>query len=346
MVKELKKIGHNIDLKNIVIHQVVKEQGVRATSLKIADKLLIVGEREKMFIGRINKVYYQKSSPIYGIFGNEDETFKNLIRKYQKDNDFYTFSTNALRHYEKVLKGEVASTGGFIIFAHFINTDNKNENLLVLTANNKNGYVVNENDLTIKDSKNLELNKLDVACMINISKWKSVDLDSNNEIKTYLSFIKGNKNISFYFMSFIDCNNKQTGSEASKRLRYALDEYFNQKSYDRGTKVSKMRDVYSYCEDCMNNKKEIQLSMVSSILDDENPSEFQEFASDEKYGVSAIISGDRSQIKHIKYAVYNSKEISITFDKKLLGKNVIFNPKTKDLTFKNLPDELINQIYQ
>jgi nucleoid-associated protein YejK len=134
MVKEIKKIGHNIDLKNIVIHQVIKEQGVRDTVLKEAQSLLKIGEREKMFIGRINKVYHQKSSPIYGIFGNEDETFKNLIRKYQIDNDFYSFSTKSLKYYEKILKTETASTGGFVIFAHFINTDNKNEHLLVLTT--------------------------------------------------------------------------------------------------------------------------------------------------------------------------------------------------------------------
>jgi nucleoid-associated protein YejK len=344
MPHELKKIGHNIDLKNIVIHQVIKEQSVRDTVLKKAQGLLKIGEKEKMFVGRINKVYHQKSSPIYGIFGNDDETFKNLIKKYQKDNDFYIFSIDALSHYEKKLKTEISSTGGFVIFAHFINTDNKNENLLVLTANNKNSYVVNENDLTINDSKNLELNKLDVACMINISKWKSIELGIDKESKTYLSFVKGNKEVSYYFMAFIDCNNKQTGSEASQRLVKAINEFCTQKGYDRATKVNKEREVYSYCEECMNNKKEIQLSMVSSLLDPENPNEFQEFASDETYGVSAVISGDKSKIKYIKYTMYRNKDIVIEFDKKLLGKEVVYNSQKNELTFKNLPEELVNQI--
>ena len=34
MAKELKKIGHNIDLKNFVIHQVMKEQGRRDKECK------------------------------------------------------------------------------------------------------------------------------------------------------------------------------------------------------------------------------------------------------------------------------------------------------------------------
>jgi nucleoid-associated protein YejK len=342
MAKKIEKIGHNINLKNIVIHQVIKEQGNRNTILKKAQGLLKISEREKMFVGGINKVYHQKSSPIYGIFGNEDETFKNLIRNYQQNGDFYTFSIEALKHYEKVLKTEIASTGGFVIFAHFINTDNKNENLLVLTVNNKNGYVVNENDLTINDSKNLDLNKLDVACMVNISKWKSIELGIDKESKTYLSFIKGNKDVSYYFMSFIDCNNKQTGTEASQRLINAMDTYCER--YDKETKISKRNEVYRYCDDCMANKKEIQLAVVSALLDPDNPTAFQEFASDEQYGVSAVISGDRNKIKPLKYVMYKGKQLSVEFDCSLLGKDIIYNSEEQILTLRNLPQDLIKQI--
>ena len=40
MTSEIKKIGHNIDLKNIIVHQAIKEQGIRHTTLKKADGLL------------------------------------------------------------------------------------------------------------------------------------------------------------------------------------------------------------------------------------------------------------------------------------------------------------------
>jgi len=151
MAEEIKKIGHNINLKNIVIHQAIKEQGLRNTAIKKADRLIKIEEKEREFIGRINKVYHQKSNPIYGIFGNENETFKTLLKKYLETKNFYSFSIKALEHYKKELERQIASTGGFVIFAHFINTDKKDEYLLVLTINNKNGYVVNDSDLTINN---------------------------------------------------------------------------------------------------------------------------------------------------------------------------------------------------
>ena len=96
----------------------------------------------------------------------------------------------------------------------------------------------------------------------------------------------------------------------------------------------------------MNNKTEIQLSVISALLDPEDPQEFQEFASDEEYGVSSIISGDRSKLKPMKFVMYKNKQMTVEFDCALLGKEVVFNSQKKELTIKKLPKELIDQIPQ
>lgn len=344
MAKELKRIGSNIDLKGIIIHQVLKNSGVSHTVIKQAPALLIIEEKEKLFIGRINKAYFQKSSPVYGIFGTDDPKFKNSLKEYRVKKDFYSFSIDALAHYKVVLERTIPATGGFLIFAHFLNTDNKNEYMLILTINNKDGYVVSESDLTIIDIKNLDLNKVDVACMINLTKWENIELELDKVSKTYLSFVKGNKKVSFYFMSFIDCDNKTTSSESTLRFTNALEAYSDEKNYDRTTKIRKRNEIFLYCEDCINNKREIQLSTISALLDAENPEEFQLFAADEKYGVSSTISGDKSKLKKMKFVLYRDNNMTVEFDLRLLGRDVIFNRQKKELTIKNLPQDLINQI--
>jgi len=180
--------------------------------------------------------------------------------------------------------------------------------------------------------------------MINISKWQAIEKGIDKESKTYLSFVRGNKDVSYYFMSFIDCNNKQTGSEASQKLVKAMDAYFEEYKYDRETKINKCNEVYKYCNDCITNKKEIQLTTVSVLLNPDNPTDFQEFASKEEYGVSSVFSGDRMKIKPIKYVVYKGKKMSVEFDCDLLGGDVIYSPEKKSLTLRNLPEELIAQI--
>jgi nucleoid-associated protein YejK len=231
------------------------------------------------------------------------------------------------------------------MFADFVNTDISDRYLLVLTTNNKDGYMVSD-DLKIQDIKNIDLSKVDIACMINLTKWEDIDNGVDTDTKTYLSFVKGNKNISYYFLSYIDCNNKTTNTESTKRLTNALNEYAKEKAYDRNTTIKKRNAVYQYCDDCLKTKKEIQLSAISALLDPESPEGFSEFASDEKYGVSETIKGDRAQLRKMKYIMYADEKYRLEFDSDLLGKEVVYNRQKNELTFKSLPEDLIKQIPQ
>jgi nucleoid-associated protein len=345
MAKEFKKIGNNIDLKGIIIHQVIKDAGERRATPKLAKKILKIEEKEKVFISKINKAYFEKSGPIYGTFGNERPDFKNHLREYMTKKNFYDFSTKALGHYKVILSDTIAATGGFVIFAHFLNTEKHFEYMLVMTINNKDGYVVSEDDLTIKDIKNLDLNKVDVACMINLTKWIEIESGDDTESQTYLSFAKGNKDVSFYFMSFIDCENKTTGAESTKRMTNALKDFYEEMEYDRETRLRKRNEIYNYCIGCLEQRKEIQLSAISALVDPENPNAFEEFAATEKYGVSAIISGDKSKLKTMKYVSFSDDTLKIEFDLDLLKKGrIIYNRVKNQLTIKEVPENLKNQI--
>ena len=344
MNKEIKKIGSNLELKGIVIHQIFKDANIRHVGFKQADSLIKIDEKEKIFIGKLNKAYYKRSSPVYGIFEGSNPKFKDCLIEYLVSEDFLDFSIKASMHYKQILENTISATGGFLIFADFTIAENSNRYLLVLTINNKDGYVVSESDLTLKDIKNLDLSKVDVACMINLTKWQNIEKGINTEGKTYLSFVRGMKNISFYFMSFIDCNNKTTNTESTKSLIKAFDDYATEMKYEREYKIKKRNEIYDYCEVCMDNKKEIELSAISAILDIEKPNDFLEYAADEKFGVSATIKGDKALLRKMKYIMYKGDKYRLEFDSGLLGKDVIFNSQKKELTFKKIPNELINQI--
>lgn len=343
MAKTLKEIGHNITLRGFVIHQVIKTAGERDTALKEAKSLIKTSKKEKQFVGRINKAYGQKS-PIYGIFGDIDPTFKNLLENYLLEDDFLSFSRKAIAHYERVLSTSAPATGGFIIFAHYLNSENNSEYLLVLTINNKDGYMVSEADLTIQDIKNIDLSKVDVACQINITKWQKIESELDKESKTYLSFAKGIKDVSYYFMSFIDCADKTTNTESTKRLIIAFNSYCKEKGYNHKDTLKKRNEVFEYCDGCMKNNKEILLSTISAILNPDSPAEFEEFACNEEYGVNPIISGDKPQLKKLRYIYYKDNDITVGFDNNLLGKDVFYDKSKKQLTFKNLPTNLIKEL--
>jgi nucleoid-associated protein YejK len=345
MTKEYKKLGSNIDLKGLTIHQVKKDAGTTSATVKLATKCLKVKDRERKFIAKINKSYFENSKPIYGIFANEDITFKTSLSKYLYDLKFLEFTVQSTEYYKIKIAGSPPATGGFLIYAHYENTDVKNDYLLVMTITNKEGFVVSETDLTLDDIKSLDLSKIDVACVINLTKWHNIDSGIDTESKTYLSFAKGNKDISVYFMSFIDCNNKTTKTESTNRLLKAIEDYLNYKKYEREDKIKKRNEVYKYCCDCIEQGKEVTLTNVSTIFNTEQPDEFEKFASVENYSVSSIINLEKNRLKTMKFITYDDKDMKIEFDQNLLKNGtVIFDAKKKQLTFKNIPERLAKQI--
>lgn len=341
-----KAIGDNLEIKNFVIHQLLKNAGVRNVFSKEAKNIIKISDKERMFLGNLDKSYHKKSNPIYGIFANEDPTFKNSLFQYVNgDVDFYNFSLSVMNHYKKVLENTISATGGYMILCEYKNISTSKDLLLVLMINNKEGYVVNEADLTLENIKNLDLSKVDVACLINLSDWKIIEDKEDTERQTYLSFVKGMKQVSFYFMTFIDVDNKKTSTESTNRLISALDKYSDDKEWDRETKIKKRNEVFVYCHNCINAKREILLSVISTIIDPENPEEFQDYATEDEFKVSSVISGDKSKMKIFKYITYSDDSLKIEFDTSLLlDETIHLNESTRKLTIKNLPQDLIDKI--
>lgn len=67
--------------------------------------------------------------------------------------------------------------------------------------------------------------------------------------------VKGNKDISLYFMDFIGCQNKTTSTDSSKKLANALVRFCTNKKYDDAKTRDIKNAVYYYCIECINAKK-------------------------------------------------------------------------------------------
>lgn len=341
-----KNKNENLEIKNFVIHQLLKDAGTRVVQSKQAKKLIAISEKEKTFLTNLDKSYHKKSSPIYGIFANEKPNFKNDLISYSTDEfTFYDFSISVMNYYKEILENTPAATGGYMILCEYTNKSTLKDLLLVLMINNKEGYVVNEVNLTLEDIKNLDLNRVDVACLINLTEWKNIEEELDTDRQTYLSFVKGMKQVSYYFMTFVDVDNKKTSTESTNNLIKAFDEYSTEKEWDRDTKIKKRNQIFEYSHECMATKKEILLKRISTILDPENPEDFENFSTEEGRKVSSVISGDKSKMKVFKYLTYSDESLKIEFDSALLlNETIHYDKLSNKLTIKNLPKELVDKI--
>ena len=340
-MNELKEKGHNINLTNLVIHRISKTAGNTKSILKLATEEITVGVPEIKFIADIRESFNKKSVPTHGVFDDTPYNgFQEAIKHYKDGKiDFMQFSTDSMDYYKRVIETSAPATGGFMIFADFKITDKNDERyILIFSIDNKRGYNLSD-ALSIQEIKNLNLNKMDLASIINITRWE-LSADLANEIKTYLTFIRGKKNLSDYFQNFIGCADKTTASASSTLLLDAINSYIAEKGIEEKTAKVIKNKIFDYCKGCNKEKKEILLSQISFRFDEENPDDFFIYATDEKNGNSEVVKYDSSILRTLKYIDYQSEDFTLKFNKKLLGSTIKVNKDKTVITISNLPEEL------
>jgi len=323
-----------MDLKKIIIHTLVKKKGENAKLTK-AKKELAITALHQTFMEDVKNVYYKKSNPIYGVFDAEEETYpyQKFLDNYLEDKStFLEFTVKAMTHFEKIINEEYNATGGYVLFCHFKTTE---EFVAAIMLNDKNGYLVDEN-LDLKANMRLDIEKLDVANFTNCSKW-------NNNEDVYLSFTKGKKNISNYFKKFIGCTDFTSAKETSENLKKALGDYLIQAGLEKKAIDEIKENIFSYCQNKMSKKEDISLDHISSLINDEEPNLFKEFASTEQYQVSPTFKGHNT-LRSLKYYSTRSKDFTLVFDSKLLGKKIVYNEKKNDILIKDIPEDLKTQL--
>jgi nucleoid-associated protein YejK len=182
-----------------------------------------------------------------------------------------------------------------------------------------------------------------LACLIDLSEWETFTLGGKTERVTYLSFTKGKKDVSNYFLNFIDCNNKNTHFESTARLIAALDEFSKQYDLSPEDKIQRRESVYNYCKQ-KSRGGEVLLESISALFYPEDPSLFRDFASDERFKVGSVISIDTGQMRELKYVKYKSDSFTIEFDSELVVNKKILLDANGRLIIKELPESLIAKI--
>lgn len=347
---EFKEKGHDIDVSNIIVHKINKIGGQKPTSLKLADKELIVNKQELHFVTDTRKSFQRRSKPTYGIFDLSDayNDFHAQLQSYVDGKiDFLNFTRKSMEYYENQIKKSAPATGAFMVFANYKYKPTSDRYLLIFSINNKQGYNLNEDELTIQQILNLDLSRLDVAALLNISKWQKCITGDDESIKTYLSFIKGKKNLSDYFLDFIGCADKSTNADSSKLLLTALNQYLLDRGYSTDDVKSKKKAVYDYCQTCIREGSEVLLDQISYLINNEDPEDFSLFASGEDYGVGEVIKPDSNILRTLQFIEYKSSDLTISFSKnKLTKREIVYNAGSQSLTIKSLPADLIKQLEQ
>lgn len=232
----------------------------------------------------------------------------------------------------------VSSAGGYVLFIRY--KEICHEYLFVLMLNDRLGASVTKK-LLVEDSLHLDMSKLYVAGRINITHWK--DEIAKPVGHKYVSFIRGRRSISDYFIDFIGCTNITKPKEATNKIIDILNDYIRENEYEGDDKSRCHKIAGNYLKECVSeNNREASLETLSLRLDEENPGQFFEFASNEKNQMDSLFKVDNPTLGRLFGVKFKQGGLAITMSEEYVKEHVTI--KDGIMTVKDVPQKLQDEI--
>lgn len=307
---------------------------MRATRLP-ADKRL---ERTVEDLLRI----YGKSTSGYGTFDTNQTVYRFpvLLEGYFKaGTDLIAFTRDVTDLIAAKMGDEAFATGGYALFLRYTNLGQ--DWMLVAMLKLKPGTGVNEETLELSDTLSFDIDNLHEAARVDLGKWQA-------KTQPYLSFIKKRQNgaeVSRYFREALGCTEYTDSKHHTGQMRDAFEAYCEAKQWTHDQKRTGRQRVYDYCDTKEKAGEPVNLTALSAVIDDQNPTTFSEFVRDNDYEVNETFTPHKATYTRFKRISRTFGSVKVSFDvQDIQDGRVDFDEDNACLVISNLPDELIAEI--
>lgn len=322
-------------IENIIFHQIIKE--IKDTpTLNLSNTTIPLNEDVDEFAKKIIKSYNVKY-PTQGCFQEDIDLYpyQKFIKDYiESVNDFIDFTQKSMN----ILNREIdikTTTGGYVVFLHYI--EKKEDFLITVMLDKSDQFTVNDDSLGIEKLKTLDIDKIARGNRLNITRW------FNND-DLYLSFIKGTRGISNYFIDFIGATDVTSSKQNILLLSNNIDKYLNNENYKSSQKLNIKEKISDYIDECFTLGKVIELKSVSAIITPKDPNGFLSFISENKLEASDnIYIARKSDFENFKTKKVSENGYTLKYDNRLI-KNEKIVAKDGRIIINGVSDEIIKQI--
>lgn len=362
-----------MEIKQVVIHELIKKSGTTTVKTKSADKLLNIDLPLVIeLVAELNKLYGTKgNNAIYGTFSKKDATnqFPDHTDQYlenESDDLFLALSLRCLAELTREASAQQSSTGGYIVFARYKEQHNY---LLIAMIKDKQGLQVNA-DLEPVGITSIDLSKIHQAARINLTTYANVSGSEenleNDETKAYLSFVspRTNHDVSGYFIKALDCSDGVPSAKATNNAFTTVDAYC-QTILELKPLRSKAKDsLIKYLEDCLERKEPATLAGVEHSILQVVPAEhyallegFSQFANSDEHQLPETFGVNAAKLKTYTRIISKNPDWELSFQRTALGidenSELRYDKNTDSLIIrcsndlrKKIEDQLNNTGYQ
>lgn len=321
---------------DFVIHALLKDVNGPVRDRYRAE-LIPPTEEESGFVEKVTRLFRKhQSGRIYGGFESDKNAypFSRLLSEcVANGGDFLTFSKDTAALLVAKMKDIPAATGGYFFAARF--TEENEDLLLILMLHQEQGHAIDDATLTLKRSLNLQMEHLDLAARISISSWLAGKPDP-------VSLVRGRKEVSEYFKSFIGLHEPRTNTEGTQKLKNFIEQWMDIHSYSPSDREAVRERIVDYAR--KRKDEPVELGVVATLVDENRHEKF--FNDANEAGLGAEFHVDRRSLKAWERVAYSEPggELRLNFAKRLfLSKRVSYNAQKKTLLIRQieLPEDAV-----
>lgn len=311
---------------DFVIHALLKDTNGPVRD-RYRDELIPPTDEETGFVEKVTRLFRKhQSGRVYGGFESDKNAypFSRLLSNCVNDGgDFLAFSKDTAGLLVAKIKDIPAATGGYFFAARF--TEENEDILLILMLHQEQSHAIDDETLTLRRSLNLQMEHLDLAARISISDWQSGKPEP-------VSVVRGRKEVSDYFKSFIGLYEPRTNTEGTQKLRDFIEQWMEAKDYSRADREDVRERVLDYAK--KRKDQPVELNVVASIVDADHHQKF--FTQANESGLGAEFHIDRRSLSPWVRVIYSDSDIKLNFSRRLLNKRVRYNKSEKTILIKDI----------
>jgi nucleoid-associated protein len=295
---------------------------------------------------------YNRTSDSSGTFGNNPNVHVFPVRfdEYlQGTLAFHDLSQATVDLIASQMAGVRLANGGYALFLRY--REPPNDFLLIAMLKLKPGAGIDEDSLGLLPTLNIDLDLLNEAARINITR-----LQVNEE--PYLTFIKGARKaaeVTEYFRNALACQNYTNAAEQTKQLILAADDFVKQRE-DLETEEQRQHerlDTRRRLFECLQqNRDEITLATAAAAIYPAEPNDFVTFSQavvegERKYKFDGRFKPDRKTAQSLRRISGSMGSVRVSFDVEDVRSGVIeYDPERDAIIIKQPSNKLKQEILE
>lgn len=273
------------------------------------------------------------------------EGLKNYLSAHKAGGDnvedaFHDFSVDATHRLVKTLTDTGTVETGFLIFCQY---EYLSTQFLMIALLNTRSHVEVTNSLDLSSREHLDLARMQLAVRFDLTQW-----DIQPDQQRYVSFIKGRmgRKVSDFFMQFVGCEELVDVKQQNKQLISSVDAYLASESLDPQEQHQHREEVKSYFKEQIDAGESLSVDELASRLpsNEETKNNFAAFTDSLEVPLEKQIQPDPAALKQLAKFTGQGGGVSVSFERKLMGDRVFYDPATDTLTIRGIPPNLKDQL--